>query len=236
MLESVVAAVVRVGHVEVGAPLGAGSNSRRRWTSRPRRGVGAPAAQVVAVGAVQREDQVEVVEVRRARPGARRPSSVDPARAAPPRWRARRAARRRASRRCPALSTSTASSSPGSRTSPRITPSAVGERQMLPMQTNRIRTTREGSRTGDACIASAPLPPATRRATPGSGRRGRRGGARRSGVCPPRACASARPRAARGSGATASLGDAELERAAHRLALQRERRTIETRKGRSARP
>jgi hypothetical protein len=40
----------------------------------------------------------------------------------------------------PALSSSTRSSSPASRTSRRMTPSAVGERQMLPMQTNRMRT------------------------------------------------------------------------------------------------
>src|SRR4051794_4507065 len=39
----------------------------------------------------------------------------------------------------PALSSSTRSSRPSSRSSLRITPSAVGERQMLPMQTKRMR-------------------------------------------------------------------------------------------------
>src|SRR3954452_24792660 len=42
----------------------------------------------------------------------------------------------------PALSSSMRSSRPASRTSERITPSAVGERQMLPMQTKRTRAIR----------------------------------------------------------------------------------------------
>jgi osmotically inducible protein OsmC len=39
----------------------------------------------------------------------------------------------------PALSIATATASPSARSSPRMTASAVGERQMLPMQTKRIR-------------------------------------------------------------------------------------------------
>ena len=56
----------------------------------------------------------------------------------------------------PALSISISSSRPASRTSERMTPSAVGERQMLPMQMNRMRVSSRRS-----TIIAMPMPPAT---------------------------------------------------------------------------
>ena len=70
----------------------------------------------------------------------RRALERDAAAARPPRSRARPAARRRASRRCRRCRSRSRPRGRRSRTSWRMTPSAVGERQMFPRQTKSRRT------------------------------------------------------------------------------------------------
>ena len=99
-LEAVRAAVVRVGHVEVGR---AGAR-RVELAQQPRLAgrvaVGRERAQLAQVLAVHRQQQVEVLEVARA-DLARRALERHAARARPPRSRGGRAGRRRATSRCP---------------------------------------------------------------------------------------------------------------------------------------
>ena len=141
----------------------AGSNSRSSRALPAASPSGEKRPQLAQVLAVHREQQVEVLEVARA-DLARGALERHAARARRPRSRGGRASRRRARSRCPALSISNSCSSPASRTSPRMTPSAVGERQMLPMQTKRMPV----HRVANARRAGRPLgpPPARRAARP----------------------------------------------------------------------
>ena len=167
-------AVVGVGHVEV-APPRAGrvelAQQAAPSRARPRSGASARSS---------RRFERSIASIRsnprspRRAPAARRPSSAIPRPAA--------AAVARASgglptcqRRCRRSRARSRSCSPASRTSARITPSAVGERQMLPRQTN---STPHG--------LASPSTPRRARAPPGrppgAPRRGRPAS---SASCPP---------------------------------------------------
>ena len=134
-------AVVRVGDVEVGRASRGPDRTRAAAAPCPAASPsGENVTQLGQVLAVHRQQQVEVLEVARGGPGARRPAALTPRTRGGLGGRAHGRARRPCARSpCPRCRSRTRARGRPRARGERMTPSAVGERQMLPMQMKRMR-------------------------------------------------------------------------------------------------
>ena len=138
VLEAAVAAVVRVGHVEIAVSGGVERAQQADAVLGAGRRDGAQRRDVLRVGA---EDEVEGPRSPRRSPGARSPRARCRGRGRP-RSRVGPAVSRHARRPCRRCRPRSRRRGPPAASRWRMTPSAVGDLQMFPMQTNRIRTAR----------------------------------------------------------------------------------------------
>ncbi len=129
-------AVVRIGHV-LDIRVAAANSMNRRM--RPWNSSGARSSSVARFKPIHCHDQVEALEIVVAAPGVRAAVAGRCRGARLPRWHVRPAAHRRDSRACRPNRSPSARCGARCCTTRRNTPSAVGERQMLPMQTNSTR-------------------------------------------------------------------------------------------------